>query len=111
MWRDVREILRDRGHTVFTPTCTGCGEREHLSRDISGDQAVGAASGALHVNDNVPLKDNLARVSQQVERTYLYKALKRNQGHLGKTASWAGITRRTLYTKMKQYGLDASDFR
>ena len=30
-WRDVRNILEDAGHRVFTPTCTGCGEREHLS--------------------------------------------------------------------------------
>lgn len=31
MWRDVAALLRARGHRVFTPTCTGCGEREHLS--------------------------------------------------------------------------------
>ena len=36
VWRDVRNILRDRGHRVFTPTCTGCGEREHLSRPDVG---------------------------------------------------------------------------
>jgi pimeloyl-ACP methyl ester carboxylesterase len=31
VWRDVRRLLRADGHLVFTPTCTGCGEREHLS--------------------------------------------------------------------------------
>jgi pimeloyl-ACP methyl ester carboxylesterase len=31
VWRDVRQRLRAAGHLVFTPTCTGCGEREHLS--------------------------------------------------------------------------------
>ena len=31
VWRDVRNILQQRGHRVFTPTCTGCGERAHLS--------------------------------------------------------------------------------
>lgn len=30
-WRDVRNRLEDMGHRVFTPTLTGCGEREHLS--------------------------------------------------------------------------------
>jgi pimeloyl-ACP methyl ester carboxylesterase len=35
-WRDVRRILRDAGHEVFTPTMTGLGERIHLrSSDIS----------------------------------------------------------------------------
>lgn len=31
LWRDVAARLRREGHRVFTPTCTGCGEREHLS--------------------------------------------------------------------------------
>ncbi|MEM9600574.1 MAG: alpha/beta hydrolase family protein [Pseudomonadota bacterium] len=31
VWADVRTWLQDRGHRVFTPTLTGCGEREHLS--------------------------------------------------------------------------------
>ncbi len=29
-WRDVRTILRNSGHLVFTPTLTGLGERSHL---------------------------------------------------------------------------------
>jgi pimeloyl-ACP methyl ester carboxylesterase len=34
-WRDVRRVLEDNGHTVFTPTLTGLGERSHLlSSDI-----------------------------------------------------------------------------
>jgi len=36
VWRDVRRRLQARGHRVFTPTCTGCGEREHLSRPEVG---------------------------------------------------------------------------
>ncbi len=31
VWKYVRNILEDDGHRVFTPTLTGCGEREHLS--------------------------------------------------------------------------------
>jgi len=29
-WRDVAELLRAKGHRVFTPTLTGLGERAHL---------------------------------------------------------------------------------
>ena len=29
-WRQVADRLRAHGHTVFTPTQTGCGERSHL---------------------------------------------------------------------------------
>lgn len=31
VWKYVRNILEDKGHRIFTPTLTGCGEREHLS--------------------------------------------------------------------------------
>jgi pimeloyl-ACP methyl ester carboxylesterase len=30
-WRKVADMLRDRGHRVFTPTLTGLGERAHLT--------------------------------------------------------------------------------
>ena len=30
-WRNVADLLIDRGHHVFTPTLTGLGEREHLT--------------------------------------------------------------------------------
>jgi pimeloyl-ACP methyl ester carboxylesterase len=30
-WRGVADLLRSRGHSVFTPTLTGLGEREHLT--------------------------------------------------------------------------------
>jgi pimeloyl-ACP methyl ester carboxylesterase len=30
-WRAVADMLRDRGHFVFTPTLTGLGERAHLT--------------------------------------------------------------------------------
>jgi pimeloyl-ACP methyl ester carboxylesterase len=31
-WREVADILRGKGHRVFTPTLTGLGERSHLLR-------------------------------------------------------------------------------
>jgi pimeloyl-ACP methyl ester carboxylesterase len=40
-WRDVAAILRTAGHTVYTPTQTGLGERSHLlSRNITVDTFV-----------------------------------------------------------------------
>ncbi len=37
-WRRVEQRLRQAGHRVFTPTCTGLGERSHLiSRDLTLD--------------------------------------------------------------------------
>lgn len=35
-WRDVRALLEERGHRVYTPTLTGLGERAHLlDADVS----------------------------------------------------------------------------
>jgi pimeloyl-ACP methyl ester carboxylesterase len=40
-WRRVADLLRDKGHRVFTPTLTGVGERSHLlSRDINLDTHI-----------------------------------------------------------------------
>jgi len=40
-WRRITDLLRRQGHTVFTPTLTGLGERSHLmSRDINLDTHI-----------------------------------------------------------------------
>ena len=36
VWQDVVDRLRDQGHKVIAPTCTGCGDRVHLSRPEVG---------------------------------------------------------------------------
>ena len=47
-WRDVRAILRARGHEVFTPTLTGLGERSHLlSREIGMDTHVADVANVI----------------------------------------------------------------
>ncbi|MEO8308015.1 MAG: alpha/beta hydrolase [Pseudomonadota bacterium] len=42
-WRGVADLLRDRGHRVFTPTLTGLGERSHLTSP--------AVNVSLHARD------------------------------------------------------------
>ena len=38
VWHDIATALRAEGHTVFTPTFTGFGERSHLiGRDVTHD--------------------------------------------------------------------------
>jgi len=63
------------------------------------------------VDDTVQMKTALNRIVAQVERAYLHRILQRHQGHLSQTAKAAGITRRTLYSKMKTYQLAATDYR
>ncbi len=66
---------------------------------------------AYTVDASRTLKENTQVVLEKVETAYLREVLERCQGHLGHTATAAGITRRTLYTKMRQYGLEQQDFR
>jgi len=86
-------------------------EREHLPPEMTGRPQDAADVGAFHVDEKLDLKQNLDRADHQVERAYLYKVLHRCGGHLERTAREAGISRRTLYTKMKQHGLEAADFK
>jgi pimeloyl-ACP methyl ester carboxylesterase len=48
IWRDVAERLRANGHLVFTPTLTGCGEREHLaSSQVNLDTHIQDIAGVI----------------------------------------------------------------
>jgi DNA-binding NtrC family response regulator len=58
---------------------------------------------------------NLAEVKEdilgEVEKLYLEMALKTTQGKIKSTAKLAGITSRSLYSKMKKYGLHKELFK
>ena len=51
-WKFMREILESKGHTVYTPTFTGFGEREHLiSRSAGNDVHVSDIVNVLKFED------------------------------------------------------------
>lgn len=82
-----------------------------LPADLTSSQHTAESSPqSVEVDPDLPLKANTARVVEEVERTYLTQVLRRCGGHLGHTAEASGVTRRTLYTKMRQYGLEQADF-
>ena len=86
-------------------------EPAHLPAEMTGVRAPGPGMAGFHINEQTSLKDNTARALSQVERAYLYRVLKTHKGHLESSAQAAGVTRRTLYTKMKEYGFEARKFR
>jgi len=54
-WKYVRELLEAKGHTVYTPTFTGFGERAHLiGRDVGNETNVTDIVNVLRYED---LKD------------------------------------------------------
>lgn len=86
-------------------------ERDHLPPGFSGSATPDQGAGGFLIDEHVPLQGNLDRAIEQVERAYLHRVLRRTGGHLDRTATEAGVSRRTLYTKMKDLGLQASDFK
>jgi DNA-binding NtrC family response regulator len=82
-----------------------------LPPELAGGARPAEPTGALFVDDTVPLAQLTERLTNQLERAYLHKLLVRHGGHLQNTAGAAGITRRTLYSRMKALGLDAKDYK
>ena len=52
VWQDVANKLRAMGHRVYTPTCTGCGERLHLTGpDVGLDTHITDIAQVLEFED------------------------------------------------------------
>ena len=60
---------------------------------------------------NKPLKEASKALIEQFEPVYLASLLRLFDGRIDKTAQKAGIDQRTLFNKMKYYGIDKSDFK
>jgi len=58
-----------------------------------------------------PLRDARKQILDQFEREYLVRLLRATGGRVGKAAAKAKIDSRTLFDKMKRYGLNKQDFR
>jgi DNA-binding NtrC family response regulator len=73
-----------------------------LPPDMTGASAtrLPPGTGGFEVDPSQPMKVAVDRVTEEIEQRYLQRVLQLNEGHLTRTAEAAGITRRTLYTKM-----------
>jgi DNA-binding NtrC family response regulator len=57
------------------------------------------------VADGRPLKQIVAETTRAVERQAIREALDRSEGSPSKAARLLGISRASLYTKLKEYGM------
>jgi two-component system response regulator AtoC len=58
-----------------------------------------------------PLTEQLAELAAAFEEAYLRRAMKKTRGHIGRTASISGLSRRTITDKVGQYNIDKSTFK
>jgi DNA-binding NtrC family response regulator len=82
-------------------------ERSISSMTIASNEAGGVAPELL----DLPLKDAREDIVVNFEKAYFSELLTRNGGRVGVVARRAGITPRSLYGKMKRYGLRKEDFK
>ena len=66
---------------------------------------------SLRIDLDQPLIPSSERVVERFEREYLHLMLEETGGRISDTAERAGINPRTLYNKMRLYGLDKEDYR
>ncbi|MBI2336712.1 MAG: sigma-54-dependent Fis family transcriptional regulator [Deltaproteobacteria bacterium] len=59
----------------------------------------------LPLEPNLPLLEASRRIAIQVEKSLIQNALHRTQGHYEEAARLLGISRKTLYNKVKEYGV------
>jgi DNA-binding NtrC family response regulator len=78
------------------------------------EKAVILAEGDIITPDDLFLKRTAARAQQkkevnpsfnEIERDIIRRALLRNNGNMVTTARELGVTRQTIYNKIKRYGL------
>lgn len=100
VWRDVAARLGHQGNRVLAPTCTGCGDREHLSRpEVGLDTHINDVVNAIrfaeldrfvlvgHSFAGITITGVADRLRDQVERIVFFDALVPRPGRM------AAITR------------------
>jgi len=92
--------------------------RDHLpdtivgrAREYSSLESAEFLSGPIDELPNGTLREVKSELVERFERAYLGNLLRRTVGNIGETARIADIDPRTLYNKMKAYGLRKEDFR
>jgi len=103
---NVRELQAALKRAVIL--ASDCIRPEHLPPEI------GARSGKpensfrvqTHWDEIRPIKEVSREVVAQVEREMIVHALERTHGNKIKTARWLGIDYKTLFNKLKQYGIE-----
>lgn len=104
---NVREL-----ENVIERACITTRGSEIRPEDLAGDVVKLPGQGSsLTVDLKQPLPELLQRVTTELEKQYLIKALRKAQGNIGQCATICGLSRRSISAKLAEYGLDKTQFR
>ena len=114
---NVRELINVIERSILLSE-TRAIELINLPEEISGFLVSGKDSQddgvrVMFAEDmlRLPLQEAKQRVVEEYEREHLRELLKIARGRIGETARLAGITPRSLFGKMRSYGLRKEDFK
>ena len=95
VWQDVANKLRAIGHRVYTPTCTGCGERLHLTGpDVGLDTHITDIAQVLEFEDlnhvilvghsfsGITITGVADRCRERIDRIVFFDALVPREGRM-----------------------------
>ena len=95
VWQDVANRLRTAGHRVYTPTCTGCGERLHLTGpDVGLDTHITDIAQVLEFEDltnvilvghsfsGITITGVADRYRERIDRIVFFDALVPREGRM-----------------------------
>ncbi len=94
---------RNQNDPLPPPTRTSGGQN---SPDVQREDAPGTGRTVPEPADGAPKAEMPVQTLRDCERNMILRALKATGHHLTKTATLLGISRSTLYEKMKKYQID-----
>ncbi len=101
--RELENILQGAMVLETTPILTK-ESLKSLLKEKEGPKEI--ELGDLEVDGTLSLADAMKEVNSKIEKKLIKKALTRNNGNRETTAQELGISRKTLYNKMKEYNLE-----
>ncbi len=101
---NVRELFH-----VIERSLVLSGGRRLLNLDLGSPLGPHSTTAPMpsQLNAELPLREAIDSLLEELERQYIIDVLEKNDGRIGRAAEHAGIHRKSLYNKMKKYGLSA----
>jgi DNA-binding NtrC family response regulator len=104
---NVRELENAIERAVVTSR-NGTIKPENLPAEIL---APGRPRAQFSMDLSRPLPEQIDALTAAFEKRYLRRALRKTQGHVGRTARLAGLSRRTITEKISLYEIDKAEFK
>jgi DNA-binding NtrC family response regulator len=95
-----RACVTARGETI---------EPADLAPEVLSPRPASPTMRQIDLSRKLP--ELLREMAAEVEKSYLRKALKKTRGNVGRCARLSGLSRRSISTKLAEYGIDKDEFK